>query len=120
MNSGLRGILRWLRWLPIWVLVGGCATTPSFTTGIPPKVEALERLQKGSSTPAEIVRALGQPMGTGATLMPVGRADLWFYAYTEVEGNKTRINYLLIYLVEDRYDGYLWFDATSKVARREK
>lgn len=125
MSWGHHRILRVLAGLLLFAALGGCAG-PSFTFGIPPKVEGLERLRPGVSTLADIVGVLGEPRGKGQTLMPVGRSTVWFYDYGEVERGRTRIKSLLVFLVQDwydgelRYDGYLWFDAERTTSPREK
>jgi hypothetical protein len=105
-------------WLGAGLLTGvllislaGCG--PSFTFGTPPKVDQLHQLRRGASTSSDVRSILGEPRGKGETRLPVGHRTLWLYDSGELDGLRTRIRYLIIFLDGETYDGYLWFDINS-------
>ena len=112
----------WLRsgvlLLALTTLVGGCA--PSFSFGIPPKIQQLHQLQRGSSSLADVRRLLGEPRGSGATHLPAGMRTLWLYESGKFEGSsrRTQLRYLLVFLNGETYDGYLWFDIDTQFEER--
>ena len=97
--------------------LAGCST--SFTYGAQPKIAELAKLQRGVSTADDVRRALGEPRGKGAVRLSIGTADLWFYDYGEADSSRTLIKYLMVFMRENAYDGYLWFDSETKVRERQ-
>jgi len=98
-------------WLP------GCVG--SARIGTPPRVDRLSMLTRGVSTRQDVLLALGQPRGDGAlrssTLGDARR--IWFYQYVVAEGGRQDSMRLLIFFLDDRYDGHLWFSSILDVER---
>jgi len=117
-------------------LLAGCA--PQLKFGSLPKIDGLESLRVGVSTVSEVREALGNPRGYGAlhhTADPTpwirnyteASADriglkapldptyrkIWFYDYMESSGNRMGLKFLLVFFLDDRYDGHLWFSAAQ-------
>ena len=108
-----------LTWVLLIALLSGCATT--VRSGVPPRVERLQELQRGISTKADIVRSLGEPRGRGAARAPyVGYKDIMFYEYVEADsGGRVRLKFLCVFLDNDRYEGNLWFSSAGLVQAAE-
>ena len=85
-----------------------------------------EELQRGVSTKADVERLLGKPNGRGAAgllgievfVRPRKLREIWLYE--DHEGNvidskggvmrlHLRMQYLQVYFVGDRFDGFMWF-----------
>ncbi len=127
--------------ISVLVLLTGCASQLKW--GSLPKIDGLKSLRVGVSTVSEIRETLGEPRGYGglhhtadptpwirsyteasadriglkAPVDPTYR-KIWFYEYaeaTELNLYEYRIglNFLLIFFLDDRYDGHLWFSATN-------
>lgn len=102
-------------------------------TGAFPEVRAIEaKLKRGSSTKADVQRALGVPTGTGRTdgappgpplALGPGPRELWLYDDVELRDLKRdegphgpgqtlrgtmRQQILLVFFKEGIFDGYLW------------
>jgi len=111
--------------IPIVVVLAAALTltfascSTSFTYGTQPKVAELAKLQRGVSTPDDVRRTLGDPRGKGAVRLSIGSADLWFYDYGEGDSSGSRVKYLMVFMRENAYDGYLWFDAETTLRARE-
>ena len=122
--------------VPVFLgLLAGC--TPTMRIGSPPKISGLKILRPGISTVSQVREALGEPRGYGALLHSAdptpwirnyteassderiglkAPADptyrkIWFYEYIESSGNKMGLKFLLVFFLDDRYDGHLWFSA---------
>ena len=101
------------------VLATGCASSSSF--GTPPRVAGLTKLAVGQSTATDILLALGEPRGRGAARFPVDPQlrTVWFYEYLQAEGGRTDLSALIVFVREDRYEGYLWFSASQLIGKTE-
>jgi hypothetical protein len=97
--------------------LAGCST--SFTFGVQPRIEDLAKLQRGVSTAEDVRRTLGEPRGKGAVRLSIGSAAIWLYDYGEGESGASRIKYLMVFMRQDAYDGYLWFDTESRWKERQ-
>jgi hypothetical protein len=100
-------------------LLTGCAPTMKF--GSPPQIDRLAGLTVGVSTTSDVTRALGEPRGEGmARLTPAHPPrKILFYEYVESEGSSARFKMLLVFMLDDRYDGHLWFSASQLLGRSE-
>ncbi|MDJ0909191.1 MAG: hypothetical protein QNI99_08345 [Woeseiaceae bacterium] len=81
--------------------------------GAMPMIDNIDTLTIGESTRADVVVALGQPRGNGMTRFsqePDPR-EVWFYEYMESDGQEAKLDMLIVFMVEDRYDGHLWFSS---------
>jgi hypothetical protein len=73
----------------------------------------------GQSTTEDVRRVLGEPEGKGREALPTGQPPrtIWSYFHdaTLVElggsGSDSRRMYVLVFLRDDKYDGYLWFSS---------
>lgn len=95
--------------LAVLILVGGCI--PTSKIGSPPRTGQLEGLTAGVSTREQVIQALGPPRGqgmvhTGSVTEP---RHILYYSYAESSAGRTDQSLLLVFLLADRYDGYLWF-----------
>lgn len=96
-------------------LLFGCATT--MRVGTPPRTDRLKELTVGVSTVSDVLRALGEPRGSGAARNSVvlEPRKVLYYEYTEVEGQRIGLKLLLVFVRDDRYDGYLWFSSAQLI-----
>jgi hypothetical protein len=105
------------------LLCTGCISA-RFHLGNPVQTEPLETtLRIGESTPADVLRVLGPPMGKGRSFLPIDASPrtVWAYGYGEavIQSNETkdiRVTQMWIYFDGERYDGYLWFSTLPKPA----
>jgi hypothetical protein len=90
-------------------LLNGCSSM-QFRVGEPLDMPALERLQVGASTAAEIRTALGLPYGTGRAQLPFHPAprEMWTYYYEIGSLADDRRTFLFVFLDEGILDGYTW------------
>ena len=82
-------------------------------------------LQRGISTQEEVKQLFGDPNGFGDMQMLIPgnpfRRKIWFYADVEVKYDKwdkqitMEQGVLLIFMNEERYDGYWWFSHATKI-----
>jgi len=73
---------------------------PTFRIGTPPRTNQLDTLKLGDSTKADVLLALGQPQGDGATRFAPGGPTLrtiWFYDYTESDAAVIALKILLVF-----------------------
>jgi hypothetical protein len=86
--------------------------------GTRPNVEVLETtLKRGESTMANVTAALGQPTGTGRTMLPIDPAPrtTWTYYYEEGSVKDDRRMFLFVYFDDqERYTGYMWFSSLAQ------
>ncbi len=101
-------------------LLSGCATT--MRVGTPPRTDRLKGLTVGVSTVGDVLLALGQPRGSGAARSSsvLEPREILSYEYMEAEGQRIGLKLLLVFILGDRYDGYLWFSSGQLIeeARR--
>ncbi len=107
-----RNLSQYLLILPIACLLalGGCMT---IKIGAMPLIDNIDSLTIGESTRADVVVALGQPRGNGMVRFsqePDPR-EVWFYEYMESNGQEAKLDILIVFMVEGRYDGHLWFSS---------
>jgi hypothetical protein len=97
--------------LGLLVLAGGCA--PTSRIGSPLRTERLADLTVGVSTADQVVQALGPPQGKGMTHSSSLKEPrrILYYHYIEAAAGRTDQSILLVFLLADRYDGYMWFVA---------
>ena len=95
------------------LVLAGCATKVVY--GTPPKTDSLGTLRPGESSAQEVKRVLGEPSGKGMmrTAPMSGPETVWSYEFTEAEGKQVHLKLLLVFLVEDVYQGYLWFSSVE-------
>lgn len=93
-------------------LLGGCSGM-RYRVGEPLDMPALERLQVGASTAAEITAALGEPYGTGRAQLPFHPAprEMWTYYYEVGNFADARRTFLFVFLDEGVLDGYTWLSS---------
>lgn len=76
-------------------------------------------LTVGQSTAQEVRSVLGEPEGKGREALPTGQPPrtIWTYSYDASmaalsgSGSDSRRMYVLVFLKDDTYDGYLWFSS---------
>lgn len=87
----------------------------SLQLGSPPPIEQLAMLDVEVSTMADVRAALGAPQGRGAARMPdyPGFRETWAYEFMTMEGSDLGVFILVVFFDGERYDGYLWFDASQ-------
>ena len=76
-------------------------------------------LTVGTSTTEEVRSVLGEPEGKGREALPTGKPPrtIWTYSYDASmadlggSGSDSRRMYVLVFLKDDTYDGYLWFSS---------
>lgn len=121
-------IQRWVTWngllfihliLLSLILFSGCGPI-NFQAGQRFDLESLDSvLIPGVSKAEQIEAELGKPFGKGRALMPFHDEPrtVWTYYFEEgsinLGGGQGRDNrkYLFVYLAEDTFDGYIWFDS---------
>lgn len=93
-------------------LLNGCSSM-RFRVGEPLDMPALEHLQVGASTAAEIRTALGPPYGTGRAQLPFHPAprEMWTYYYEIGSLADDRRTFLFVFLDEGILDGYTWLSS---------
>jgi hypothetical protein len=84
-----------------------------------PNIDPLEKsLRLGKSTRADVVTALGEPIGRGRAMLPIDpklkTRAMWSYYYEEGTFEDDRRIFLFVFFDEDRYDGYMWFSSLPK------
>ena len=102
------------------VAIGGCAT--SIAIGKPPATDRLAELKWNVSTEKDIVAALGEPQGHGATRTPTyGLKDAWLYWYFESEGVHARSRMLMVFLDKDKhvYQGHMWVSSGMMMSQTQ-
>lgn len=101
------------------LLIGGCGPI-NFKAGERFDSGQLESVLKtGDSDHTQIKAVLGDPFGTGRALMPFHDKPrtVWTYYFEkgsiDLGGGESTDNrkYLFIFLDDDIYDGYIWFDS---------
>jgi hypothetical protein len=92
----------------------------SITYGTPPKIDQLASLQLGVSNSDEVRQKLGEPRGYGAVRIEpsVPMRTIWFYEYEQGAGSRVNIQFLLVYLYQDHYEGYDWFSSGSLLQKK--
>jgi len=93
-------------------LLSGCSSM-RYRVGEPLDMPALERLQVGASTAAEITTVLGPPYGTGRAQLPFHPAprEMWTYYYEIGSLVDARRTFLFVFLDEGILDGYTWLSS---------
>jgi len=89
--------------------------------GFAPRIDRLQTLQKGVSTEADVLLALGEPSGRGAARLSPERAaptQVWVYELRVVKGDTERQKSLMVFLDGQRYEGYLWFSSKELLDAR--
>ena len=98
-------------------LTGACGI--QIRAGSRPNTDVLEKsLSLGQSTRADVLSALGEPLGKGRAMLPVDpklrTMPVWSYFYMEGTLQDVRGMWLFVYFDEDRYEGYMWFSSLQK------
>ncbi len=90
--------------------VTGCI---SLSYGVSPNTDLLSSLTVGDSTEADVLLVLGEPRGAGRTssYRDLDPRAIWFYEYLEADMSTARIELLLVFLINEKYDGHLWFSS---------
>jgi len=101
------------------ILISGCGAI-DFQAGKDFDAGSLESvLVPGVSKAAQIEAILGKPFGKGRSLMPFHEEPrtVWTYYFEQGSinlgggGGKDNRKYLFVYLFEDTFDGYIWFES---------
>ena len=83
--------------------------------GSRPSQQLLEGgLVMGRSTMEDVRTLLGEPFGTGSSMLPMqsGPRTMWSYYYEEGNLTDDRRIFLFVYFTPDsHYEGYLWFSS---------
>jgi len=98
------------------LFLAGCV---SVKWGNPIPIEALKKLEVGTSTHADILLTLGQPRGTGVVSAGEDRVprELLFYEYLTGDSKSVNLEIMLVFVARDRYDGHVWFAATERIRK---
>ncbi|GAB3625901.1 hypothetical protein GCM10027419_07490 [Pandoraea terrae] len=88
--------------------------------GTPPRVERLSTLTPGVAGPADVLQTLGEPRGKGAARVRASLAprDVWFYEYVQSDGKAVDLKILLVFFLDNRYDGYMWFASEEAITKQ--
>ncbi len=117
-------------WLLLTVLLGlsgfasACVGTPEMGHFPDPRGFGSD-LRRGIATQADVREALGEPSGSGGSLLPPDhrRHDVWYYQHMKATGAKVEgeiikgemeHNVLLVFFNEGVLDGYLWYSNQNK------
>lgn len=101
------------------LLLASCAAI-EFQTGRQFNPARLEQsLRIGTSTSSDVEAVLGHPYGKGRAMMPFHDASrtVWNYYYERgsVDPGSGKVldsrQHLYVFLLNDRYDGYMWFES---------
>ena len=71
------------------------------------------QLQLGKAQRADVRAALGEPTGSGRSMLPLDKKPrtLWTYFYEEGSLEASGRTMVLVYFDDDAYAGYLWFSS---------
>jgi len=98
-------------------LMAGCLDV-RVRAGTPVDESLLEQgLVMGQSTMGDVRNLLGEPYGTGASMLPTqdGPRTMWSYYYEEGTLKDDRRKFLFVYFTPDnRYEGYMWFSSLPR------
>ena len=89
--------------------------------GLAPRIDRLQTLQRGVSTEADVLLALGEPTGRGMARLSPRLAtpnQLWVYEQRTLKEKTERQKLLMIFLDGERYEGYLWFSSKELLDAR--
>ncbi len=111
----MKMLIKNLIWIMLAALSMGCVTTVEY--GRWPDPEQLNNLKLAYSTSENVRELLGEPTGKGEGRMPdfVGTATVWSYEYMRTTGSDVKMNMLLVFLWNDKYQGHFWFVAEDKL-----
>lgn len=92
------------------IALGACAEI-KVRAGDEINLPALQDLQIGKSTTADVQATLGAPFGTGRSYLPFQseHLEMWSYYYELGTMSDDRRTFLFVYLDDGVYDGYMWF-----------
>lgn len=122
-GSGIRLALRAGVLAAVVLAISACGTV-RYNAGREFNLGALETtLKAGSSTPADVKAALGEPYGQGGAMLAWHDAPrtVWTYYYeagqVDLGGSDShaRRSYLFVFYAGDKFDSYMWF-ATSALS----
>ncbi len=105
-------LLRFVVLLFVALSMTGCGGFV-FRTGNRPDIAELDGLTIGQSSSVDVRSVLGAPYGTGRSYLPYQESpqDMWSYYYEESTMKDGRRTFLLVYLKDGVYDGYMWFSS---------
>ena len=91
----------------------GCASPKTYDIGYRAPLHRLDQLVSGQTGASDVVAILGKPRGYGNARFNREQPlrDIMYYEYLRLKGDQASVNILLVFLKEDRFDGYLWFGA---------
>jgi hypothetical protein len=109
----------------LWLAGAGCSLDVRTVAGSPPDLDLLDtRLRVGESSRADVLKALGEPMGKGRAQFPMDpqlrTATMWSYYYEEGDLNDARRVFLYVFFGEDRLEAYMWFSSLSREQLRAR
>lgn len=86
-----------------------CAINARF--GAAPRIDRLASLKRGESTEADVLLALGEPLGRGMARLSASAAPrkVLQFELRQVQGGIGRQTVLLVFLEGERFDGYVWY-----------
>jgi hypothetical protein len=101
--------------LLVLLMSAGCVPV---NRGVHPRTERLAHFIIGVSTTAELLSELGEPRGQGMTRFSADQPPrkVWWYEYSQSKDllrGRVERSVLLVFLANDRYDGYLWFTVSN-------
>ncbi len=130
MKNGCQKNRGWLSWhITFLVLCGLVLTTvePSRAekfSGHFPDSALLDNFQRGITSRQDVIAALGEPVGAGSSLLPPDyrRRDILYYEQIDIGDMKVARNpdrshvtveihqqVLGVLLLDDKFDGFMWF-----------
>jgi hypothetical protein len=109
----------------IWVLLVclfALVSCASLEAGAPIGIDRLASLTPKVSAKSDVLLALGEPSGTGATRFnpQIPKRGIWFYEHITSSGFSQKVTILLIFFDGDRYDGHYWFGEDVAVNKELK
>jgi hypothetical protein len=108
-----RGVVPLLSVLAL-IALSSCADIRARAGSRPSEQLLEEKLVMGKSTMDEVRALLGDPFGTGSSMLPMqpGPRTMWSYYYEEGTLSDDRRIFLFVYFTSDNlYEGYLWFSS---------
>ena len=108
------------RSLTIFALLTLFAGCMKVKFGSMPNTMALQtQLTQHVSNKADVLRVLGPPRGYGMMRLPAmpNPNVLWFYEFTESDGNNVDLKILLVFFDGEKYNGHFWFSSFEKIEK---
>jgi hypothetical protein len=97
------------------LFLAGCIPTIEYGSRV--DVAELDKLTVRQSGKPDVLLALGEPRGKGGAefVKQQGQPrEIWFYEYTRTDGKTIKLLILIIFYLDDVYDGYWWFSSIEE------